>query len=220
MTPMTPMTPITPITPIILDAPISYADALRMQLERWEQVSRGDAPNTVFLLEHLHVITMGRDTKPEHVLHSEDALRAMGVELYKAERGGDATYHGPGQLVAYPILRLKDFNLGIRAYMRALEEVLIRTLDTYGVQGQRVEGLTGVWVDGAKVAACGVGIRRWTTFHGIALNINPNMDHFKLIVPCGIADRPVTTMKLLMGNAPKFEEVRERYLWALGEVFK
>jgi lipoate-protein ligase B len=196
----------------VLDGLVTYAEALQLQQQRCQDVFAGTSPNTLFLLQHTAVITMGRETKPEDVLHSKEALSRMGVDLCEADRGGEATYHGPGQLVAYPILNLKQFNLGIRSYIRTLEDVLIQVLDTYGLQGERIEGLTGVWVDGAKVAAIGIGVRNWVTMHGIALNIDPNMDHFKLIVPCGIADRPVTSMRLLLGNSPRLEEVRDGFV--------
>jgi lipoate-protein ligase B len=196
---------------IRLPRPIGYREAYDLQLARRDAVERGDAPNALFLLEHAPVITLGRKWQPENLLASEAALAAHGVELCPVDRGGDVTYHGPGQLVAYPILNLNHWQCSVGWYLRTLEEVLIRTLATYSLPGERVEGFTGVWVNGAKVAAIGIGLHHWTTFHGVALNINPDMSHFRLIVPCGIADKPVTSLGELLPEVPDFEEVMARF---------
>ena len=135
----------------------------------------------------------------------------MGVAVCETDRGGDVIYHGPGQLVAYPVLDLKSWKPSIQWYLRALEEILIRQLALYGVEGGREKGLTGVWVGGAKVAAIGIAIHRWTTCHGIALNVNPDLSRFGLIVPCGIADRPVTSLHKLLGHAPPIEQVADDF---------
>ena len=142
-----------------------------------------------------------------HLLLDRAGYAAKGIELLETSRGGDVTYHGPGQLVAYPILNLQHWKTSVGWYLRTLEAVIIDVLAEFGLPGERVEGLTGVWVRGAKVAAIGIGVRRWTTFHGIALNVDPNMAHFGVIVPCGIADRPVTSLALLLGAPPPFDEV-------------
>lgn len=180
----------------------SYAEAYQRQLGRRAAVESGTAPNTLFLVEHDPVMTLGRNAHREHLLKTPAALEQAGIQVVEADRGGDVTYHGPGQLVAYPILDLRAWRQSIKWYLRALEEVLIGQLSAYGLLGERVEGLTGVWVGDAKVAAIGVGIHKWVTFHGIALNVNPDMTHFTYIVPCGIADRPVTSLAMLMDNAP------------------
>ena len=144
-----------------------------------------------------------------------DDLAVLGVEgdqdLLGADRGGDVTYHGPGQLVAYPILRLTEWRCSISWYLRTLEQVLIDLLAEYGIHAWREEGHTGVWTARGKVAAIGVGVHSWTTFHGIALNVSTNMDHFNLIVPCGIADRPVASLHLLLDSPPSMDEVRDRF---------
>ena len=148
-----------------------------------------------------------RNADESNLLQNRGQLAKMGIEVCEVDRGGDVTYHGPGQLVAYPILDLRHWKKSVSWYLRELEQVLIDLLGAYGIEGGRVEGLTGVWVDGAKVAAIGVGVHRWVTYHGIALNVDPNMDHWGLIVPCGIPDKPVTSLRQLLGQAPKFSQV-------------
>lgn len=185
---------------IRLDGPMAYGEAMAIQRERRVAVEEGRLGNALFLLEHQPTITLGRRAKREHLLRSEAELAALGVELCETDRGGDITYHGPGQLVAYPVLDLRYWRESINWYLRALEEVLIRVLHTYGLEGERNPGLTGVWVEGAKVAAIGVGIHNWVTFHGAAINVAPDMSHFGLIVPCGIADKPVTSLEQILGT--------------------
>lgn len=199
-----------PIEIIRVPKPMRYRDAYRAQTFRRDAVIAGRMSGAIFLIEHLPVITMGRNGGREHLLRSRDDLRAMGIELHEADRGGDVTYHGPGQLVAYPVLDLKLLSLTIKGYLRLLEQAVIDLLADYGLKGERLQGLTGVWVGGAKVAAIGVGARRWVTYHGLALNVDPDMSHFGLIVPCGIADKPVTSLKLLLGQAPPIAEVADR----------
>lgn len=198
---------------------VSYEEAFAAQIERRSAVQEGRMCNALFLLEHTPVITLGRNADTANLLRSEADIKALGVDVCTANRGGDVTYHGPGQLVAYPVLRLGDWKRSINWYVRALEEVLIRLLAEYGLQGEREDGLTGVWVDGAKVAAIGVGIHKWVTYHGIALNVDPNPGHWDLIVPCGIADRPVTSLKQLLGKALPVAEVMEQFEGCFREVF-
>lgn len=191
--------------------PVPYAEALRLQIARRDAVEQNLQSNALFLLEHPPVITLGRNTHPKHILHSPEELARIGVDIQEAGRGGDVTYHGPGQLVAYPILDLQRWKPSISWYLRSLEEVIIRLLGEYGIEGKRMEGFTGVWVDGAKVAAVGVGIHHWVTFHGTALNVAPDMTHFGLIVPCGISDKPVTSLTQLLGFVPPMCEVSDRF---------
>lgn len=187
--------------------PQGYAAMLERQLARHKAVVAGEAQNTLFLLEHTPVVTLGREAHAENLLLTRTAYEAEGIEVIESSRGGDVTYHGPGQLVAYPILNLNEWKLSVGWYLRTLESVLIDLLADYGLQGERIEMLTGVWVGGAKVAAIGVGLRRWTTFHGIALNVSPNMAHFKTIIPCGIGDKPVTSLEMLLESPPSMGEV-------------
>ena len=188
-----------------------YADALQIQRERRDAIEAGRLGNALFLLEHAPVITLGRKAHEEHLLHSREELAAMGVDVCETDRGGDVTYHGPGQLVAYPVINLTLWTPSIRWYLRALEEILIRQLARYGLKGERMAGFTGVWIDGAKVAAIGVGVHNWVTFHGIALNVDPDMSHFGLIIPCGIADKPVTSLKRLLGQPPPMAQVTDDF---------
>ena len=163
-------------------------------------------------LEHPHVITLGvrGDGGRSHLLASSETLAARGVEVHETGRGGDITYHGPGQLVGYPIIDLKPDRCDVHRYVRDLEEVLIRMASDYGIDAGRVEGLTGVWVGNEKLAAIGVRIARWITSHGFALNVTSDLDFFKLIVPCGIADRGVTSLSRLVGRPIDMAEVATR----------
>jgi len=210
---------------------VSYAEAYRIQNARHESVlagrGEGDGPiGTVLLVEHDPVITVTR--RPgvaEHVIATEAMLAQHGVTLADTDRGGDVTYHGPGQLVVYPIVDLNRMNCRIIEYLRALEEIIIGVLSDVGVQGERDEGATGVWTrDGdefAKVAAIGVRVRRWVTLHGLALNVDPDLAHFGLIVPCGLHGRPVTSLRRLMGDAcPDMGRVKKLMVQRMTERFQ
>jgi len=188
--------------------PIPYREMFEQQRNRRLAVEEHRAPNALFLLEHTPVITLGRNAHPEHLLLSKERYAQEGIEIVEVDRGGDVTYHGPGQLVAYPILDLNQWRCSVGWYLRTLEEVIIRLLREYGLAGVRMEGFTGVWVNGAKVAAIGVGVHKWVTFHGLALNVNPDMRHFSFIIPCGIADKPVTSLNQLLGRAIDLQEVK------------
>lgn len=200
------------IETIRYDMPVRYAEAYAHQLQLREQVARGDRPNALMLLEHAPVFTLGRNSHEEHLLLSAEALVELGIEVQHVDRGGDVTYHGPGQLVAYPILNLRFWRCSVSWYLRTLEDVLIETLAAYGLRGERSKGFTGVWIDGAKIAAVGIGIRDWISYHGIALNVAPNMEHWQLIVPCGIRDKPVTSLNKLLGaDCPALAEVSDEF---------
>lgn len=185
---------------IPLAGPVPYREAFEMQLERRTMVERGEASNALFTLEHRPVITCGRHTKKEHILLTPEAYQQAGIDLVEVDRGGDVTYHGPGQLTAYPILNLAFWTQSVNWYLRQLEEVIIDTLGDFRIDADRLEGYTGVWTSKGKVAQIGIGVHRWVTFHGIALNVQPSMDHFAMIVPCGIPDKPVTSMQALLGE--------------------
>lgn len=181
--------------------------------------------NHLFFVEHPHVLTLGKSGHEDHVVASPERLAELGVAYYPINRGGDITYHGPGQLVGYPILDLEQFFTDIGKYMRFLEEAIIRTCADYGVEAGRVEGLTGVWIDvekglGArKIAALGVKCSRWVTMHGFAFNLNTDLAFFDLIVPCGIGDRGVTSLAAECGHAIDESEAKLRVLHHLGQVF-
>ncbi len=185
----------------------SYNAVYQMQVERRTAVEEGRATNALFLLEHAPVITLGRNFQTQNLLRSESELSRLGINVCRVDRGGDATYHGPGQAVAYPILNLNYWSLTIKEYLRALEAVLIAQLGEYGLRAERIPGYTGVWVNGAKVAAIGIGVHNWVTFHGIAINVDPDMTHFQYIIPCGITDKPVTSLRELLGTPPPLAQV-------------
>ncbi len=196
-----------------------YASAHARQLALREAVARGDSPDTVLLLEHAPVITLGRRADPSHVVATPEKLQDLGIKTLPVDRGGDVTYHGPGQMVAYPILNLNQRKPSVGWYLRSVEQVVINLLAEYGLVGERLEGFTGVWVGGAKVAAIGVGVHQWVTFHGVALNVNPDMGHWGCIIPCGIADKPVTSLAALMGEAPGMAEMMEGFERCFRRVF-
>ncbi len=197
-----------------------YLDALALQLrivERVEAARGGDA--VLILVEHEPVITLGRSAKEGHLRVAPEELARRGIELHKSNRGGDITYHGPGQIVGYPILYLPEGRRDIHRFLRTLEGAIIGALATFGIHGLRVPGLTGVWVGEAKIAAIGVAFRRWTSHHGFALNVTTDLAAFDLIVPCGIADRPVTSMAKLLGRAPPRAAVEDALVAAFCREF-
>jgi len=200
---------------------VPYADALAMQRALVEDRRAGKVDDLLLLVEHPHVLTLGvrGDGGRAHILATADALAARGIEVHETGRGGDITYHGPGQIVGYPIIDLKPDRCDVHRYVRDLEEVLIRTAAGYGVVAERVEGLTGVWVGREKLAAIGVRIGRWITSHGFALNVTTDLDYFGLIVPCGIADRGVTSLARLLGRRVDRREVEDRIVAHLCDVF-
>jgi lipoyl(octanoyl) transferase len=197
---------------------IGYARALALQTNFVERRKRGEIPDQLLIVEHPHVITMGRNGHSENVLATPDILERSGIELHQTDRGGDVTYHGPGQIVGYPIFDLREWKRDVGAYLRALEQVLIETLRDFGIAGARMPGATGVWVEGAKVAAMGVHISRWVTSHGFALNLDTDLDYFKYIVPCGLT-RPVTSLRVLGCHASR-AEVTASVAAAFGRVFE
>ncbi len=178
---------------------VPYAEALALQRELVEERRAGRVPDLLLLVEHPPVLTLGvrGDGGRGHILASADQLTGLGIEVFETGRGGDVTYHGPGQIVGYPILDLKPDRCDVHRYVRDLEEVLIRVAGGFGISASRVPGLTGVWVGDRKLAAIGVRISRWITSHGFALNHTTDLEHFGLIVPCGIADRGVTSLRQL-----------------------
>jgi lipoyl(octanoyl) transferase len=189
---------------------VGYARALELQARLVADRQSGRAPDTLLLLEHDPVFTLGRNARRENVLLAEDALRARGFDVFETGRGGDVTYHGPGQIVGYPILELPPERRDVHRYVRDLEEVMIRTCRDYGVEAGRVAGLTGCWVGHDKVGAIGVRIARWVTCHGFALNVANDLTPFGLIVPCGIRDRGVTSLEKLLGATMAPEDVMDR----------
>ena len=198
-----------------------YAEGLALQRSLVEERQRGRVDDVLLLVEHPHVITLGvrGDGGRRHILASPDLLVARGVEVHETGRGGDITYHGPGQIVGYPILDLKPDRCDVHRYVRDLEEILIRTATDYGIAAERVPGLTGVWVGHEKLAAIGVRVARWVTSHGFAFNVSTDLDYFNLIVPCGITDRGVTSLARLLCRAVDPREVEDRIVSHFSEVF-
>ena len=180
----------------------------------------GRVPDLLLLLQHPAVITLGvrRDSR-SHVTASDGQLAKHGIEVHETGRGGDVTYHGPGQIVGYPILDLRPDRCDVHRYVRDLEEVMIRVCADYGVAAHRVDGLSGAWVGTEKIGAIGVRISRWITSHGFAFNVNTRLEDFQLIVPCGIADRGVTSLRKLLGHEISIEEVEDRFIRRFAEVF-
>ena len=185
-----------------------YRSTLELQTSLRERVREDPSVEYLVFVEHPPVITLGRLADRRHILADEDELRRRGFEVHEVTRGGDVTYHGPGQIVGYPIIDLSRHHIGIREHLRKLEEVVIRTLAHFGIEGERIEGLTGVWTAWGKLAAIGVAVRRWVTYHGFALNVNTDLSHFAAITPCGISDRPVTSMAKILGRDVDEDEVR------------
>jgi lipoyl(octanoyl) transferase len=197
---------------------IGYGEALELQQRLAERRKQGSIPDQLLLLEHPHVITLGRNGHMANLLASGDVLERAGISFYPSDRGGDVTYHGPGQLVGYPIMDLREWRRDVGAYVRGVEQVLIDTLAEYGIAAGRIPKLTGVWVGERKVAAIGVHISRWVTSHGFALNVGTDLSYFQYIVPCGLT-KPVTSMAQL-GARATLDEVSRKLAANFGRVFE
>jgi lipoyl(octanoyl) transferase len=208
---------------------VDYSTALDLQQTLVHLVKEGRIGHTLLLLEHPPVITLGRNASAQNVVASRDSLASKGIELIETDRGGDVTFHGPGQLVGYPIFDLRGFTpkIGAVEFVRKVEEVLIRTCGDLGVVTRRVPGLTGVWTEEhAKIAAIGIHISRGVTSHGFALNVNTNLEYFKLIIPCGITDKPVTSLERELAGLeplrkmPALEQIAETVSSNFGRIFE
>jgi lipoyl(octanoyl) transferase len=198
---------------------MDYAEAHRLQKELQAKRISGEIDDTVLLLEHPPVLTMGRSAKEQHILAAPEVLAARGISVHEVGRGGDVTYHGPGQLVAYPIIDLKPDRRDVRKYMWSLEETMIRTCADLGLAATRVEGLNGAWIGNRKVGAVGVRISRWVTMHGLALNANIDLMHFELIVPCGIQDKTVTSLSAELGRTVSAADLIDPLARHLADLF-
>lgn len=209
---------------VFLAPTVDYERAWQWQQHRVQQVAAGEKPEAFLLLEHPHVITLGRGSHAEHILVTEDERRQRGIQLIEVDRGGDVTYHGPGQLVGYPILRFARDSYDGRRYLRDLEEVLIRVLRDFGVEATRKEGYTGVWVENEKIAAIGVKLHRtkdggFVTSHGFAINVHTDLTYFRYIVPCGIQEFGVTSLEQL-GIDSSLAAFAERVVSHFQDVFQ
>jgi lipoyl(octanoyl) transferase len=196
---------------------MGYAEAFGLQRALVEQRKAGEIPNQLLFVEHPHVITLGRNGQMKNLLAGEEFLRRARIEFQETDRGGDITYHGPGQIVGYPIFDLREWKRDVIAYVRAMEQAVIDALAEFGIGGAREEKATGVWVNGAKICAIGVHISRWVTSHGFALNVSTDLRYFQYIVPCGLA-KPVTSMRALGCHAAR-EDVQRSLARHFGNNF-
>jgi lipoyl(octanoyl) transferase len=200
---------------------LPYQDALALQRALVEERRAERIPDTLLLLEHPPVITLGvkGDGGRGNIVATDEHLSRLGIEVSETGRGGDVTYHGPGQVIGYPIVDLRPDRCDVHRYVRDVEEVMIRTCADYGIAADRVKGLTGAWVGAQKIGAIGVRISRWITSHGFAFNVNTDLEHFKLIVPCGIADRGVTSLTALLGREIQMRDVEDALVRHFSAVF-
>ncbi|MCC6861328.1 MAG: lipoyl(octanoyl) transferase LipB [Bryobacterales bacterium] len=196
---------------------IDYGAACEVQQDFVEKRKQGLVPDQLLIVEHPHVITLGRNGRMENLLAGEEVLRRAGISFHHTDRGGDITYHGPGQVVGYPILDLREWKRDVVGYVRGVEQVLIDTLADFGIEAGRAAGATGVWVEGAKIAAIGVHVSRWVTSHGFALNVSTDLNYFRYIVPCGLT-KPVTSM-WQRGARVERRDVAARLAAHFGRVF-
>jgi len=199
---------------------VRYADGLELQAQLVSDRQAGRISDTLLLLEHEPVFTLGRNARSEHVLLPEQVLRARGFDVFETGRGGDVTYHGPGQVVAYPIIDLSPDRRDVHRYVRDLEETMIRTAADYGVQAGRIAGLTGAWVGRDKIGAIGVRIARWVSSHGLALNVSTDLEAFQLIVPCGIQGHGVTSLERVIERPVEVDEVMDRLAAHLAAILE
>lgn len=203
----------------VLDLGLSrYLQVWELQKKLVEKLISGKGNEVLILVEHYPVYTLGKSAKFENILNKEEAIRE-GIEIIEVDRGGDVFYHGPGQLVAYPILKLSNYGLNIRGYVRLLEEVMIRTLAGYGIKASRMKGYPGVWVGNSKIGAIGLRIVEGVSMHGIALNVNPNMRHFSYIVSCGLKGMGVTSMENILGYKVPIDNVKRIFIKNFADVF-
>lgn len=198
---------------------ISYPEALDLQIKLRDHCADHIIPGILLLLEHDPVITIGvKRASESNILAGRGSLEQYGVAVYNTDRGGDVTYHGPGQLVGYPIFRLRELTGDLHGYLRSLEDSVILTLAEFGLKGER-NGPAGVWVGGKKICSIGVAVRKWVTYHGFALNVDPAMEHFSLINPCGLDSQQITSMARLLGYTPAMDSVRDTFAQQFAKVF-
>jgi lipoate-protein ligase B len=200
---------------------VDYSSSLSLQRELRKRVSLNNhSEGFLLLIEHKPVVTIGRFGKASNILLPQDQMNKRGIEIWKIERGGDVTFHGPGQLVGYPIINLRHFKLGVKSYVHLLEDIIIRVLRGFGIDGGRISERPGVWIEKEKVAAIGVYIKEWITMHGFALNVNTDLEYFSLIVPCGISNMGVTSMKKILGKDILLNDVASAFAQEFGRGFR
>lgn len=213
--------PFRPLDVRVYEQPLDYEAATGLQESLLTERLADAIPDTLLLLEHEPVITLGVSARTEHLMVPPEKLATLGIRVVRSARGGDVTYHGPGQLVAYPILKLEGEERDVRGYVQRLEETAIRTAAAFGIQAWRRPGMTGAWTARGKLAAIGVRVRRWVTFHGVSFNLDPQPDGFRYIVPCGLAGEPVVSLRQLLAPAapPSLDDVRHAWQRAFTAVF-
>ena len=199
---------------------MDYRKAWDLQHDLWSRRVEGELPDLLLLLEHPHVITLGRRGNRSHLIVSPEVLEAMKIPIFHVERGGDITYHGPGQMMVYPILDLKDYGYRLIRYVDQLEEVILHILKDFEIEGRRDPSNRGVWVNSDKIASIGVAIKRWVSFHGFSLNYETDLKYFDLINPSGLVGQKMTTMTKILGRRISRKELAERICFHFGEVFK
>lgn len=204
---------------VIETGSIDYLSACRIQKDAVAQVMKNPSEQRLFLVEHPHCYTIGRTGNAANILVDAERLKRIGIDIFETDRGGDITYHGPGQLVAYPIVNLENYRKDVKWYLEQLEETIIHTLKTFGIAAEILPGFTGVWTGKKKICAMGVHVERWVTSHGLALNVNTNLDYFSMIIPCGIVDAGVTSMARELRRSVNLEEVKAAFIKSFEEVF-
>ena len=198
---------------------VDYGEAHDLQKRILQDRIDNKCPDQLILLQHNPVITVGRGGDDSNIITPKAMLESAGISVYEIERGGDVTYHGPGQITGYPIIDLRNYKKDVHWYLRQMEEVIIKVLSEYDTIGKRVKEYTGVWVGDEKIAAIGVAVKRWITYHGFAFNVSPDLSHFKLINPCGITDKEVTSLEKILDRNIDINEVEEKTISAFAEVF-
>ncbi|MCU7499635.1 MAG: lipoyl(octanoyl) transferase LipB [Ignavibacteria bacterium] len=198
---------------------IDYEKAWDLQRKTFDSRRNKDVPDTLYLLEHPHTYTLGKVADRKNLISSENFLKEKGISVYDIDRGGDITYHGPGQIVGYPILDLTEWKQDTHLYLRSIEEVIILTCRDYGLHAGRIEKLTGVWIEDRKIAAIGIKVSRWITMHGFAFNVNTDLSLFQGIIPCGITDKSVTSLSKELGYDPDMNEVKEKLVNNFKRIF-
>ena len=197
-----------------------YKEVWDLQKRIHAKRAENEIENTLLLVEHAPVITMGKSGKIKNLLFTAGTLRQKGIAYYEIERGGDVTYHGPGQLVGYPIFNVKQGLAGIKPFVYKMEDAIIKTLADFNITGEKKEKMIGVWAAGKKICSIGIAVKRWVSFHGFALNVNTNLEHFNLIVPCGLKNVTMTSMQVLLKNEVKLEKVKQSIVKNFGAVFE
>ena len=210
---------VSPALAVIRLPEVEYGEAFELQRRLLEERRLGARPDTLLLLSHPPVVTVGRGGGAEHVLLPEDELRRRGIALWETDRGGDVTFHGPGQIVGYVIFDLRDHGQDLHRFLRRMEGAILRALASFGIEGRRISGLTGVWVGERKVCAIGIKVSRWISMHGFAFNVSTDLSYFDVIVPCGISDRGVTSLSALLGREVDRREVEDALMMAFAEEF-